>query len=90
MAKLILNFIAAVEFGHANVNAEKLEVLRVLLSSHLFSKKPVIRKACLPVIITEVQLHLSKSNDELREWTKEEVFSLTCFSLADPGSAWRF
>ena len=65
MAKLILNFISAVEFGHANVNAEKLEVLRVLLSSSLFSKKPVIRKNCLPAVIAEVHLHLSKSPEEL-------------------------
>jgi hypothetical protein len=64
MAKLILNFIAAVEFGHANVNAEKLEVIRMLLASNLFAKKPAVRKSCLPAVIAEVHTQLTKNPEE--------------------------
>ncbi len=64
LAAVLLNFLSVVEYGHANVNAEKLEVVKGLLAGSLFRTRPKLRKLCLPAVIAEVNTHLSRNPDE--------------------------
>jgi hypothetical protein len=77
-ARLLLNLLGSLEYDDARptINMEKLVVINSILSGSSVVERPTLRSTVVPVLISEIHMHLSKSTSEFAKCM--ELMAVKC------------